>query len=151
MCLEGTTPQDIPHHCISDNQCDRLDCHLSISTIRVYFCDDNRNNLRQLSCLLRARRKSLEIFLSTNCTNQHEFSPYNLMATGSVALICTNAMRVWMIEAGPVAYCLSLRFSAALGKARTSSALRSLARKFVRLVRPIRSPFYSLKGISVNS
>ena len=28
--------------------------------------------------------------------------------------------------------------------------LRSLARKFVRLVRPIRSPFYSLKGISVN-
>ena len=29
--------------------------------------------------------------------------------------------------------------------------LLSLARKFVRLVRPIRSPFYSLKGISVNS
>ena len=39
------------------------------------------------------------------------------------------------------------------GCARQSSnkfGLRSLARKFVRLVRPIRSPFYSLKGISVN-
>ena len=45
---------------------------------------------------------------------------------------------------------LFLTFSAALGIARTSSALLSLARKFVRLVRPIRSPFYSLKGISVN-
>ena len=54
MCLEGTTPKDIPHHCISANSSDRPGRHLSIATIRVYFCDDNRNNLRQLEVVLGA-------------------------------------------------------------------------------------------------
>ena len=54
MCLEGTTPKDIPHHCISANSCDRPGRHLSIATIRVYFCDDNGDNLRQLEVVLGA-------------------------------------------------------------------------------------------------
>ena len=33
-----------------------------------------------------------EIFLPTNCTNGHEGNALRKMATGSVALICTNAM-----------------------------------------------------------
>ena len=43
------------------------------------------------------------IFLPTNCTNGHEGYALRIMATGSVALIYTNAMGGWMIEAGPVA------------------------------------------------
>ena len=54
MCLEGTTPKDIPHHCISANSSDRPGRHLSIATIRVYFCDDNGDNLRQLEVVLGA-------------------------------------------------------------------------------------------------
>ena len=50
----GTTPKDIPHHCISANSSDRPGRHLSIATIRVYFCDDNGDNLRQLEVVLGA-------------------------------------------------------------------------------------------------
>ncbi|MDD6008621.1 MAG: hypothetical protein PUC25_04400 [Prevotellaceae bacterium] len=48
------------------------------------------------------------------------------MATGSVALIYTNARMGHVLWRSAT----SLRFSAALGIARTSSALHSLARKF---------------------
>ena len=53
------------------------------------------------------------LFLPTNHTNLHESLSMNKMATWSVARIFTNSI-----------------FSAVLGIARTSSALRSLARKF---------------------
>ena len=52
------------------------------------------------------------IFLPTNCTNGHEDNALRKMATGSVALIVTNARRGWMIEAGPMAYCLPGRINA---------------------------------------
>ena len=35
----GTTPQDMPPHCISANSCDRPGRHLSIATIRANFFD----------------------------------------------------------------------------------------------------------------
>ena len=68
MCLEGTTPKDIPHHCISANSSDRPGRHLSIATIRVYFCDDNGDNLRQLEVVLGATEMPRNI-LPTNFTN----------------------------------------------------------------------------------
>ena len=37
--------------------------------------------------------KNAYIFLPTNCTNGHEDNALRKMATGSVALIYTNAMR----------------------------------------------------------
>ena len=73
-----------------------------------------------------------KFFLPTNCTNGHEWLQWIKMATGSVALIYTNAMS--SLFTCPVTYCLSSRFSAALGIARTSTVLHSLARKFVQFV-----------------
>ena len=69
MCLEGTTPKDIPHHCISANSSDRPGRHLSIATIRVYFCDDNGDNLRQLEVVLGATEMPRNIIA-------HEFHEY---------------------------------------------------------------------------
>ena len=56
----GTTPQDLPQSappCISANSSDRPGRHLSIATIRVYFCDDNGDNLRQLEVVFCGRNK----------------------------------------------------------------------------------------------
>ena len=91
MCLEGTTPKDIPHHCISANSSDRPGRHLSIATIRVYFCDDNGDNLRQLEVVLGATEMPRNIIAH----ELHELTRRQCateMATGSVARIVTNAM-----------------------------------------------------------
>ena len=63
--------------------------------------EDNRYNLRQLEVVLGAIGNELifahellgNIFLPTNCTDGHEDNALRKMATGSVARICTNAMR----------------------------------------------------------
>ena len=53
-----------------------------------------RTRLPSLRSVLPSRQIVLnEIFLPTNCTNGHESLQWIKMATGSVALICTNAMR----------------------------------------------------------
>ena len=111
MCLEGTTPKDIPHHCISANSSDRPGRHLSIATIRVYFCDDNGDNLRQLEVVLGAIGNELifahELLGNIFAHELHELTRRlcdTRMATGSVARIVTNAMRA--LFTCPVAYCL---------------------------------------------
>ena len=70
------------------------------------------------------------IFMPTNCTNGHESLSMGKMATCTVARICTNAMRDGCLGHVLWRSATSSRFSAALGITRTSSALRSLARKF---------------------
>ena len=99
--------------------------------------------------------KNAYIFLPTNCTNGHEDNALRKMATGSGARIVTNAMRghiLWRsafqahrsrlaypgtaypVTIASLCSASSSRFSAALGIARTSSVLHSLARKLVQFV-----------------
>ena len=69
------------------------------------------------------------IFMPTNCTNGHESLSMGKMATCTVARICTNAMRDGCLGHVLWRSATSSRFSTTKGKARTSAALRSLARK----------------------